>query len=114
MNTHLAQIIENPVGPAFSSGRNYVSEIIPAFIRFGLIVGVLVFFFVLITGAIQWMTAGGDKASIETARGKITSALIGIIILFTVFVILQVIGNFFGLEALKILELDVDQLKIRQ
>ena len=110
----IAQKIENPVGPTFSSGRNYVSEIVPAIIRFGLIVGVLVFFFVLITGAIQWMTAGGDKTSVEAARGRITSAILGIVILFTVFVILQVVGNFFGLEALKVLELDVDQLKIGQ
>src|SRR4030043_298221 len=47
-----------------------------------LIVGVIVAFIFLVIGAIQWMTAGGDKAALELARGKVMSAIIGLIALF--------------------------------
>jgi len=110
----LAAEITNPVGPkGFTSGKMFLSSLITAMVRISLVAGVLIFFFILIAGAIQWMTAGGDKAAVEAARGKIMNAVVGIVILFVVFVIVQFIGSFFGVEALQILRINIDALKLK-
>lgn len=44
-------------------------------------------------GAIDWITSGGDKGKVDTARNKITNALIGIIILVSSFTIVGFISN---------------------
>lgn len=72
-----------------------------------LIIGVIVAFIFIIIGAIQWMTAGNDKAKMESARGKVVSAVIGLVILFAVFAIMKLIGAFFGIEQLKNLFFDI-------
>ena len=63
----------------------------------------LVFFFALILvliylvwGGIQWMTSGGDKAGTEAARGKITGAIVGLIIVAVSFAIYQILVTFVG------------------
>lgn len=72
-----------------------------------LIIGVIVSFIFIIIGAIQWMTAGNDKAKMESARGKIVTAIVGLVILFSVFAIMKLIGAFFGIEQLKNLFFDI-------
>jgi len=103
-------IITNPVGPKFGSGVEFFQEFIPNLIGLGFVIGVLIFFFVMIIGAIQWISSGGDKAAIEAARGKITNAIVGIVILFALFVVLKIIGDFFGITALERLELNLEPL----
>jgi hypothetical protein len=63
----------------------------------------LVFFFALILvliylvwGGIQWITAGGDKQGTEAARGKITGAIVGIIIVSVAFAIYRLLLVFVG------------------
>lgn len=63
----------------------------------------LVFFFALILvliylvwGGIQWITSGGDKAGTEAARGKITGAIVGIIIVAVAFAIFRLLMTFVG------------------
>jgi hypothetical protein len=104
--------ITNPIlgNLNYQSGVGFFQKFVPALINIILIGGVLVFFFVLITGAIQWISSGGDKQAVESARGKITSALVGIVILFAVFAIVKLIEVFFGIE---ILTLDIGSLIIR-
>lgn len=100
--------ITNPVGPGQGkSGVEFFQQFIPNLITLGFVIGALVFLFVLIIGAIQWMTSGGDKAGIEAARGKIANAIVGIVILFALFVVLQLVGDFFGID---ILELKIEPL----
>lgn len=100
MRNFLAQGITNPIIPNSGEGKGlpFFGTFVPRLITLGLIVGALVFFFVLLVGAIQWMTSGGDKAAVEAARGRIANAVIGIVILFALFVILSVVGDFFGLS----------------
>jgi hypothetical protein len=56
------------------------------------------------------MTAGGDKAAIESARSRLGSAFMGLVILLSSFAILKLIENFFGVN---ILTLDIGVLKIQ-
>jgi len=108
--------ISNPVlGPALQGfsksdgGGQFFSALIPNAIILTFIVGSLIFFFMLVTGAIQWISSGGDKQALEGARGKITNALIGIVLLFVALAIIRLIESFFGVS---ILTLDIGPLKI--
>ena len=60
-----------------------------------LIAAVLVFAF-LIFGGIQWITAGGDKTKAGEARNKITSAVIGLVIVAASYALINLIVNFLG------------------
>lgn len=61
-------------------------------------------FLYLLTGGIGWLTSGGDKSKLETARDKITNALVGLVIVAAAYAIFALVGQFFGLDikALKI------------
>lgn len=107
--------ITNPVGPDFTTeGTTFFGTIIPNLITLGFVAGIIVFFFVFVFGAIQWMTSGGDKAAVESARGKVVSAVVGLVILLLLFVILRVIGDFFGLAVFSNLGFDFDRLRLTQ
>lgn len=107
--------IGNPaLGPSLNAlrydGILFFQKLIPALIGLVLVVGVIIFFFMLLIGAITWISSGGDKAAIEGARGRITQALIGIVVLFSVFAIIKLIEGFFGIN---ILSIDIGPLIIK-
>lgn len=58
---------------------------------------VLSLFFILWSG-IQWITSGGDKQALEKARARLTYAIVGLIIVFLAFFIVNLIGGFFGIN----------------
>lgn len=91
-------------------GVAFVQALLPALVSLTFVVGSIVFFFMLLIGAIQWISSGGDKSGLEGAKGKITAALIGIVVLFSVFAIISVIESFFGIS---ILTLDISSVVIK-
>ena len=52
----------------------------------------------LILGGIKWITSGGDRGKVESARGQITAGFIGLVIVFAAWAILNIIENFFGVN----------------
>lgn len=79
-------------------GTEFFNKLLPNLIGLGFVIGVIIFVAIIIVGAIQWIISGGDKGGIESAKGKITNAIIGIIILLGAFAVISVIENFFGVE----------------
>ena len=75
-----------------------VGSIISGAIQLILIVAALIFFFLLIVGGIRWMTAGGDKEKAGAARGQLTSALVGLAIVFAAWAIIRLIEVLFGVS----------------
>lgn len=98
----LTQSINNPVLTGISglTGVEFFQRLLPALIAAGLIIGVVIFFFMLLIGAIQWISSGGDKGAVEAARGRITNAIIGLVVLLSLFAITQLLGFFFGINIL--------------
>lgn len=74
------------------------SGIVGALIVLLIIIAAVVFFFMLLIGGIRWITSGGDKAQTEAARNQVTSALVGLVIVFAAWAILQLIEAFFGIS----------------
>ena len=52
----------------------------------------------LLSAGFGLMTSGGDPKKIQSAQGKITNAIVGIVIIFTSFWIVQLVGKFLGVE----------------
>lgn len=76
------------------------------------IIAIIWFIFTLITGAIAMTTAGSDKASLENARKKITTGLIGLVVTIAAIFIIQLIGVLIGIpNILKLPELFEQILK---
>jgi hypothetical protein len=81
----------------------------------GAVIGVLVGFMVtiavlaaliyIILGAFQWITSGGDKAKVESARNHIIAAVVGLVIIALSFVILNIVTNLLGIGGLANLEI---------
>ncbi len=84
---NLCNLAEGKLGP-----------LIQAIITILLIVAVLLALAFLIYGGIKWVISGGDKAKVEAARGTIVAALVGLVLVFLAYFILNIIGNFFGLN----------------
>lgn len=79
-------------------GELSISKIVSGLITFALIIAAIAFFFMLVIGGIRWIMSGGDKAQTEAARGQITHALIGLVIVFSAWAIALLIKNFFNVD----------------
>jgi hypothetical protein len=75
-----------------SSGVTFVTYFVLLW-RAMINIGALMVLIYFAWGAIDWIAAGGDKGKIETARNKITNAIIGIIVLVSSFTIIGFFSN---------------------
>jgi len=93
-----------------NNGLDFFQKLVPAAIGLIFVAGAIIFFFMLLIAGIQMITSGGDKAAVETARGRLTQALIGIVVLFSAFAIIKIIEGIFGIS---ILTLDISPFIIK-
>lgn len=54
----------------------------------------------LIWGAFDWINSGGEKGKVESARNKMTGAIMGLVVLACVFVIFAFIQQLLGIQIL--------------
>jgi len=62
------------------------------------IIAIIWFIFILITGAIAWMSAGGDKNALEAAKKKITTGIIGLVVVIVAIFIIDLVGKLIGIS----------------
>ena len=88
----LAQnLVPNSIG-----GINNIISVIRNAIRFVLLVAFVLAFIFLIIGGIRWITAGGDEKAVAGARGMITAALIGLVVVLVSYALIVLVERFFG------------------
>lgn len=88
--------VNKPTG-FYTSFETMISQVL----NIALIVGVIIVLFYLVLGGIDWMTSGGDKGKTESARNKITAAVIGLIILVSAWAIMTFVQSLLGISILK-------------
>ena len=91
--------VKPPAGSAVSPNTS-IGQIVSFIVGFLLTIAVLMALLYIIIGAFQWITSGGDKAKVESARNHIISAVIGLIIIALSFVIINVVISVLGLGSL--------------
>jgi hypothetical protein len=60
----------------------------------------LYFLIQFLIAGFSWISSGGDPQKIAEARGRITNALIGLILVVGAIAIMKVVGIFFGIQFL--------------
>ena len=84
-------------GGSIEQGGKVLGGLLSGIIGLVFLLGFLLTLAYFLTGGIQWITSQGDKGALESARNKITHALIGLIIVAAAYAVFKLIGNFFGI-----------------
>lgn len=77
-------------------------NIISVAITLMFIAAVVIALIFLIWGGIKWILSGGDKTAVEAARNHIIAAIIGLIVTFASFFILNIVAQIFKVDLLNI------------
>ena len=88
----------NQFGKLCNFGPSGIGGVINTAVVIILVIAVLISLFFLIWGGIKWILSGGDKSAVEGARNHIVAAIVGLIIAFLAYFILQLVLGFFGLS----------------
>src|SRR5258708_20626175 len=75
-----------------------VGQVIGSLIALAFIIAALIALAFLVYGGIRWITSGGDKNNVEAARGQIIAAVVGLVVIFFSYVIINIVLNFFGIS----------------
>jgi hypothetical protein len=116
MNKLLAQAIQFPWGNSGSQNVNYPSQfsgfifqgknqsiggilsraipLVFAFAGIGLLI-------MLLAAGFTFLTSAGDAKKMEQGKQQLTNAIIGFIIIFAAYWIVQLVGTIFGLDIIK-------------
>jgi hypothetical protein len=79
------------------SGKN-LGDIISALLPYIFTLAGIILFALLIMGGFELLTSGGNPAKTKKAQGRITSALIGFLIIFLAYWITQILEVIFGIS----------------
>jgi len=83
--------------PDASGAMGVFSTFISSAIGLITIIAIIWFVFVFIMGAIGIISSGGDKQAMESARKKITSGAIGLVVVIVGMFVIQLIGRIIGI-----------------
>lgn len=75
-----------------------IPDLVIGIVRLLFVAASVIFFIWLLIGGIQWIVSGGDKQKTEAARNQITSALVGLVIVFSAWAIAQLLKTLFGVD----------------
>lgn len=90
--------------------KGYFNNIVQGVISVFMVVAVIYFIWHFLMGAYHYIDSSGDPKKIEEAQKQITYALVGLIIAFSIFAILKLIGVIFGIASLQTLILPLPTL----
>lgn len=89
---------DSPYSPLCSLKEANFSDILGNSISLILVVAVFAALFFILIGGIKWILSGGDKTKIEAAQKQITHAVIGLVLTFLAFFLLNIIGHIFNVD----------------
>ena len=92
----------NPVTTEQDPGASAFTKFISTTIGIMTIVAFIWFIFTLFTGAIAWLSSGGDKQKLQNAQKQITTGLTGLIIVISAIFLIKIVGTIFGIDILNI------------
>lgn len=81
---------------ALGAGGTGISTFLSNIVTLIYIIASVVFVFMILWGALQWISSGGDKEQLDNAKKRITQAIIGIILFAVAFAILRAFDTFTG------------------
>lgn len=70
-------------------------------IRIAIMIAILLCLLYLIWGGIEWLTSGGAKEGVASAKARMTNAFIGLMVVLAAYAIALIIGHLFNLDVTK-------------
>lgn len=58
------------------------------------------FIVVFLQGSFEWVTAGGEKGKLESARGKMLNGVLGLVLIIMAYAIIGLVGTVLGFDIL--------------
>jgi hypothetical protein len=103
MNRITNPILNGALGNlAVSQAPNRTGRIISQLIIFAFIVGSMTFVIMFLTGGVAYISSGGDKEAVQKATKRITTAIIGLVILFALYAILRLVSILFSVNLINL------------
>ena len=84
---------------------NYINNVIQTVFTLFFIVGTIYFIWHVVMSAYHMISSQGDPKKWEEAQKSLTYAVVGIVTVFSIFIILKFIGIVFGITSLETLEI---------
>lgn len=91
--------LEHIASPKFAGSQ--LGDIIAGLIPYIFVIAGLLLLLYLIYGGFHYMVSLGDPKGMQEARGKITNALAGFLIVFLAYWLVQIAGTLLGLDGFK-------------
>ena len=86
--------IQPPPGKGYTDIGAFVQNVLLLLFS----IAIILVLFMLVWGAFEWITSGGDKEAVGKARGRIINALIGLAVLAIAFALTRLAGQFLGFD----------------
>lgn len=86
------------LGTICTLGPDQFGPIISTALNVIIVIAILIAVFFLVWGGIKWITSGGDKAKVESARNTIIAGIIGLVFVFLAYFIISLVTNIFGIN----------------
>lgn len=91
-------LVVRPPAQGYQDLGQFITQAITLIFGFAILV-VLV---MLVWGAFEWITSGGDKEAVGKARNRIINALIGLAVLAVAYALTKVAADFVGINLFNI------------
>lgn len=85
----------------FSGKQGTIGSVVSSLINYLFPLAGILLLLYLIVGGFQMMFSRGDPKAMQSAQGKITNAVVGFLIVFASYWIVQLIASILGLEAIR-------------
>lgn len=82
-----------------TAGKGYATDfgnMVSSLINVVMVAAALLVFAYMIWGGVEWITSGGDKGKAESARNKLTAAIIGLVIVAASYAVVTLVVQFLG------------------
>lgn len=92
-----------PAGQTGSTSAATFTAVLSTTIGLITIIAFIWFVFLLLTGGVALMTAGGDKGKLEAARSKLATGFVGLVVVVSAIFIAELVGEILGFDSLGII-----------
>jgi|WetSurSiteA1Bulk_404760.scaffolds.fasta_scaffold59020_3 hypothetical protein len=99
-NLDFNKIQTSAFGGQFKLQGKSIGDIVSTLIPYFFLVAGILLLINLVMGGLALMLSRGDPKAVQSAQGKITNSLIGFLIVFASYWIVQLVGRVFGIEAI--------------
>lgn len=95
-----AAFAPDPTQPGISAFSTPLVKFLSNFLGFITGLAGIMFLIYLIFAGLSWVTAGGDKGRVESAKQQMTNAALGLVVVIAAYSIAGIVGAVLGLDIL--------------